>query len=117
MLRKMKNHKKSLALLDKFLSETPEAELKEILSRIDNLEIDGPTIPEYFNSIETTLAFNEPEYIGGKVEDFLDVDVMADTFHETEIVAVIKLLDQSAFTHAMNLNHSSDSNNQLLIAA
>lgn len=113
----MKNHKRSLELLDRFLSETPERELKEIFSRIDNLEIEGPTISEYFNSIESTLAFNEPEYIGGTSEDFLDVDVMANTFHEIEIVGVINPLDPSAFTLAMNLNHSSDNNNQLLLAA
>ena len=43
------HHIKSLELLDKFISETPENELKDLIKYFENLDIPGITFEEYMN--------------------------------------------------------------------
>lgn len=43
-------HKKSLELLDKFIAETPPAELTRLIAQYENLDIKGPTFDEYLNN-------------------------------------------------------------------
>ena len=50
-MNKDDQYKKSLELLDKFLRETPREELEKMISEIDKLNIEGPTISEYFKQM------------------------------------------------------------------
>lgn len=45
------SRKKSLELLDKFIAETPPAELADLIATYEKLDIKGPTFDEYLNSL------------------------------------------------------------------
>lgn len=79
----MDRHKKSLELFDKFLAETNEQEFNAILNSIEQLDIEGPTVDEYFNSLEH-LAFQSEVYVGGSPGDFLDMDEIAASFEDVD---------------------------------
>jgi len=54
-----KQHEKSLELLDKFLKETPPEEIKKMIKKIDEMNIEGPTISEYFRSMDGISKFQK----------------------------------------------------------
>jgi hypothetical protein len=52
-------YKKSLEMLNKFLKETPPEELEKILKKYDDVKFEGPTISEYFRSMDGIHTFQK----------------------------------------------------------
>ena len=48
--KQRKQHKKSLELLDKYFKETPKEEIQKTMDEINEMEFDGHTVEEYFDS-------------------------------------------------------------------
>lgn len=46
-------------LLDKFFKETPHEEIKKMLEKYDKMMFEGPTLSEYFRSMDGERSFQE----------------------------------------------------------
>lgn len=80
----MDRHKKSRELFKKFLNETSEKEFYALISSLDSMGIDGPSVYEYFDTI-AELAFNTGSfYVGGDTGDFLDMETISESFAANE---------------------------------
>lgn len=57
-------HEKSLRLLQKYFDETPREEIDAEIAKIEAMNIEGPTIDEYFDGLQKQLT-QWQETIGG----------------------------------------------------
>jgi hypothetical protein len=54
-----KQYEKSLEALNRFLKETPPEELEKIIKKYDDMKFEGPTISEYFRSMDGIHTFQQ----------------------------------------------------------
>lgn len=56
----MNRHKKAIVSFKRFLDETPKEKLDEIVARIDAMDIEGPTVEEYFMTMKNKNQLVKP---------------------------------------------------------
>lgn len=54
-MKKEVQYKKSLRLLQKYLDETPQEQIDADIAKVEAMNIQGPTIDEYFNELQNQL--------------------------------------------------------------
>lgn len=121
---------KSLELLNKFFKENPSDFINEKIQEIDKLDVEGPSVSEYFEILEDQLVFPELEEVNSKervTSDWIKFNpVLPDYFKKTEEVFKNKFffvridenqLQQSIYTTEYRVDYQNEETDIQLINA